>query len=421
MKTEPLEHNIYFVIQPLHLLSRVLGLSPFHIDPNYTFRNKGGSSYCHITQATLLILLLLYGLYNSMLVIVEYSEPVFKASVRVVWAINIFVTHLTSILALLFTVTRNKNHMTNVLSLFSSVDNMLFPKNSKQSAYAQHRSHVMVQLCIMIILFGVACASCAYSYSDGTWLCYIYIASQILSTAINTVMILQYVSIVLMVKQRYQLIKHKLSEAASTDDVSRLRHIYVRGLMSYNDQKLFSIVAYNLKSDEESYNLHKIYHFRLIYSELYDLLHANNKSYEVLILLDVTARLTFIVPAVYLGVMTIQGAIFENGPFQVYFKGVYILSYCAFMVLTLLRLTFCCHKTTEEVHDILVCIQRLLLYPNALGWSTSDLKIFASQMKNSKVEFNICGFFALNLQFFCASMSLILTYLLVLNQFSQGV
>jgi hypothetical protein len=243
-------------------------------------------------------------------------------------------------------------------------------------------------------------------------------ASQAFSTAINTVMMFQYVNIVLMVKQRYQLLKHILSEAAMTDDVRRLRRIYVEGIISYNKPKIVSIITDNLKSDEEYHNLCKIYNLRLIYSELYELLHANNKSHEVLILLYAITKLTFIVPTIYLGVIFIEGAIRENGPFQVYFKGVSILSNCAFMLLTFLWLTLCCHNTTEEVHATFGCIQKLLLYPNELGWSTSDLKSFASQMKNSKVDFNVCGFFTLNLQFFCASVSVIFTYLLVLNQFS---
>jgi hypothetical protein len=119
--------------------------------------------------------------------------------------------------------------------------------------------------------------------------------------------------------------------------------------------------------------------------------------------------------------MFIKVAILENGPFHVYFGGITLLSLFAFLLFTLLWLTLCCQKTIEEVDDIFICIQKQLLYPNALGWSTSELKSFSSQLKNHKVEFNICGFFTLNMQFFCASVSVIFTYILVLNQFSQGV
>jgi hypothetical protein len=172
MKKEPLEHNIYFVIQPLHFVSRMLGLSPFNINPNYTFRNTGGCTFCHIIQATLLILLLMYGLYNSVLNFVNYNLPMFIVNLRVIWIIWVVVTHLTSIPTLLFTVTRNRNHTTNMLSLLSRVDNKLFRNNSKKSAYSQQRSRLIKQLWIMLILFGTYFTSCSYSFFYGTWIWY---------------------------------------------------------------------------------------------------------------------------------------------------------------------------------------------------------------------------------------------------------
>jgi len=91
------------------------------------------------------------------------------------------------------------------------------------------------------------------------------------------------------------------------------------------------------------------------------------------------------------------------------------------MLYTFLWLNLCCQKTTENVDDIFICIQNLLLYPNALDLSTSEMKSVSSQLKNNKAEFNVCGFFTLKLQFLCARVSVIFTYILALNQLSQGV
>ena len=314
--------------------------------------------------------------------------------------------------------------MTIVLCLLSRVDNKLFRNMSKQNAYSQQQSHVIKQLWITLILYGIVFTSCTYFYMDGTWKRNVCAASQALITLINTVMIFQYVNIVLMVKQRYQLLKHTLSETAITDDVSYLRHKYEENVTGCKNRKVFSIETYNLESGKigkESHNLCRIHNFRVICSELCDLLNYHNRSYQVPLLLDVPARLTFTVPTIYQGVMLIKGAILDNGPLLVYFHTVSMFSLCAFMLLTLLWLTFCCQKATEEGGEIFICIRKLLLYPNTLGWSRSDLKSFSSQLKNNKVEFNVCGFFTLNLQFFCASVSVIFTYLLVLNQLGQEV
>jgi hypothetical protein len=278
-----------------------------------------------------------------------------------------------------------------------------------------------MQLWITLILFGIAVTSCIYSYSDGTWIWYVFTVSQVLSDAINTVMMLQYVNFVLMVKQRFQLVKHMLSEAAIRDDGKSSTSIdmeHFRSSRNKSSNNIFPITTFNLKSGINSNNLYTIRDLRLICSELCDVLHANNKSYEVLILLDVITILTFTVPTTYSGVMTIKRAVVENGLFQLYLKGVSNILKSAGLLLIFIWSALCCQKTTEHLNDIFVCIQKLLLYPIALGWSTSELKGFSSQLKNSKFEFNICGFFTLNLQFFCASVSVIFTYIVVLSQYS---
>jgi len=114
----------------------------------------------------------------------------------------VLVSNLTSILALLYTVTRNMNHMTKVLCLLSRVDNKLFRFKSKQSAYSQPRSHVIMQFWFTFMLYLTASASCTYSYYNDMWKCTMYIAPQIVGTAINAVMTFQYVNIVRNVKKR---------------------------------------------------------------------------------------------------------------------------------------------------------------------------------------------------------------------------
>jgi hypothetical protein len=175
--------------------------------------------------------------------------------------------------------------MTNVLCLLSRVDNKLFRNQSKQSAYSQQRSHVKIQLLISFVLFGTVYIPLLCFYSDGAWIDYTYLFAQKFRGAIETVIILLYVNVVLMVKQRYQLVTHFLSEAATTDDVNSSSYIDAEHLRSKTNSKTFPMAVRNLKIDKKSNNLYTIRDLRLICSELCDVLHANNKSYEVLILL----------------------------------------------------------------------------------------------------------------------------------------
>ena len=134
MKKEPLEYNIYFVIQPLHFVSKILGLSPFHIYSNTQCHNGSVCNYSHIILVTVSIILLLYGLYNSVIFLDTLSECILNISVRILWTIYMLVSNLMNILALLLTVTRNRNHMTKVLCFLSRADSKMFRTKSRQSA-----------------------------------------------------------------------------------------------------------------------------------------------------------------------------------------------------------------------------------------------------------------------------------------------
>jgi hypothetical protein len=148
-------------------------------------------------------------------------------------------------------------------------------------------------------------------------------------------------------------------------------------------------------------------------------LHTNSRRYGVLILLDIITTLGVAVATMYLGVVSIYGVIFNNGRLDFFLQGIFFLCSSFFGLLNLFWLTFCCHETTDEVQDTLVCVQKLLLFSNECSWSTADLKRLSSQLKNLKIEFNVCGFFTINLQFFCGTVGILLSYILVMNQLIQ--
>ncbi|KDR19122.1 hypothetical protein L798_07004 [Zootermopsis nevadensis] len=416
MKEEPFEHDVHFVIQPLHFVSKIFGMCPFHIDPKYRYDNERLCNVLHNMLATFMIVMLLFGLYSNMVYATELIDPTFNIIVRVVWVISVVTAYSSSILGLIFSITRNKNHMTAVLASICRVDKKLLHRHNKQNIYTSQRSHVMMQLKVMFILLGIVFSSCAYSFYNGTWTCLMFMISQILSVAINIVNTLQYVNVILIVKQRYQLMKHLLLKEVLSDSCSRNPGPF----KSHNANKLF-LTTDNLKNYKDSSNVCRIRDLRMVHSELYDVIHENNNSYGIVILLEFITVLTYSVFATYFGVITMNDAVFNNGNFEIYFKGITLLSMCAFELLAFFWLTTCCNSTAEEFNATLIHIQKLLLYPYISTWTIVDLKSFSSQLKNVKIEFNICGFFNLNLHFFCASVGGMFTYIIVLSQFNQKV
>jgi hypothetical protein len=116
------------------------------------------------------------------------------------------------------------------------------------------------------------------------------------------------------------------------------------------------MAIYNLEIDIQSNIFYTIRDLRLICSELCEVLHANNRSYKVLILFHVIIIHTRTVCTANSGVMIINSAIVEKGHFNLYLKGVLVLSDCALALLTVLWLTICCQRTTEEIRNTFICI-----------------------------------------------------------------
>jgi hypothetical protein len=274
---------------------------------------------------------------------------------------------------------------------------------------------------IQFILYGSTAAFSALSFYEGAWPYLVFMVSQALTSIINRLEILKYVNIVLIVKRRYQYIKQLLSEATFTDDEFVSRCMNTGHILSQDSEKLFVSARYNVTKQRGPHVVIRIHDLQRIYSDLYDVLHTSSRSYGVLILLEIITVLTNAVPTIYLAVDFIKFGAFNSQSFNTWFKVITFLCSSSFGLLNFLWLTICCHTATDEVQDTLVCIQKLLLYPNGFSWSIADLKRLSSQLKNLKVEFGVCGFFTLNLQFICGTVGLLFSCILVMNQFSKLV
>jgi hypothetical protein len=283
------------------------------------------------------------------------------------------------------------------------------------------RSSIIRQLVAEVILYGSGVTFSVLAFYDGTWMCFVFMASQALTNIINRTEILKYVNIVLIAKRRYQYINQLLSEAAFRDEQFNSKQGYTGCPVTYDTEKLFLPARYNVTKYRDSLTVCRIYDLRIIYSELYDVLHISSRSYGVLILLDIITSLTSAVPTIYLTVVLINSAFSSRESIDIWLKATDFICTASSGLLNILWLAMCCHTTTDEIQETLVCVQKLLLYPNGLSWSTADLKRLSSQLRNLKVEFSVCGFFTLNLQFICGTVGIVMSYILVMNQFNQVI
>ena len=94
---------------------------------------------------------------------------------------------------------------------------------------------------------------------------------------------------------------------------------------------------------------------------------------------------------------------------------IYFVIY-ADMVLFLAWVLLHCHLASDEAHNIIINIQKMIArheYPKTVE---SDLKKFVLQIKGMPMQFTPCGPFTLNLSFLCTTVGVICTYIVILIQ-----
>jgi hypothetical protein len=90
-----------------------------------------------------------------------------------------------------------------------------------------------------------------------------------------------------------------------------------------------------------------------------------------------------------------------------------------FFLGTMVSLTAICEMASCTAKGIAHKLQTLLLQNPLRGDVLEQLKLFAHQMSNDKIEFSAAGFFIINLSLLCTFMASVTTYIIILFQFKS--
>jgi hypothetical protein len=243
--------------------------------------------------------------------------------------------------------------------------------------------------------------------------------SHILCTTVNRVMILQYINIVLSLKQRYKYMNYLLSEPLIETEFMNAKHSNEKGSICRSCKPILLHAAFKLSFNNSIYIINSIHDLRLIYSQLHDTLLLVNRRYGIPVLLYTISTLTYSVPMLYLEIAYLQNIICNYGDSKSYLEGAVLLGLYTPHLVFFLWLITCCHTTSKEASEILIGIHKILVYPQTGHRVCSELRSFCSLLRDVRVEFNICGFFTLNLHVLCWSLSILFTCVLVLVQLNS--
>jgi hypothetical protein len=239
-----------------------------------------------------------------------------------------------------------------------------------------------------------------------------------LCAAITRIMILQYINVVLILKQRYKYMNYLLSEPLIETEFMKAKHSNEQGSICRSCKPILLQAEFKPNFNNSIYIINSIHDLRLIYSQLHDTLRLVNGLYGIPILLYTISTITYFVPIFYLEIFRLQNIFCNYGDSKGHLDGALLLGLYTSQLVFFVWLIACCHITSKEASEILIDIHKLIVYPHTVHKVCSELHSFCSLLRDVRVEFNVCGFFTLNLlvQFLCWSLSIVFTYVLVLVQ-----
>jgi hypothetical protein len=98
------------------------------------------------------------------------------------------------------------------------------------------------------------------------------------------------------------------------------------------------------------------------------------------------------------------------------FQGIIAIMWAVIASVFLFMISVACHETSEEAAMSVSLVHSILLDPCISSDVSKELQLFSTQITHLKIEFSVCGIFAINLPFFYSIIGVICTYVIFFCQ-----
>jgi hypothetical protein len=410
MKNEELKYNVYFETEPLYYLSRFLGLAPFSIR-----KKKSGETEVHFSHSDIILtatlnILLFVGLCFGEYFLASGTDATVPILIRALWFISVSSQYATCIVTLILNITIHRKLFPLILRRIYIIDRMLFNDGTNEKRYKSRRSGTTKQLAIIAFVLIIHCFSSLYSSFHARILYQVSIILRTICIIIFFFISCQYTSLLLVLRARYKHLVSIFSNLLITNgnlcdmDPTKISHSGPSG------------ACFVLYANTRYFEVSQIRELRHIYSQLHEILWLVNRCYGIPILLVITSTIVTFIPTCFRAISLFQNFTVYQHEVKYYMAISLCLFWCVSILFTFAWIISCCHLVIGEVHKLLLYIYKIEIYCNVTQSTIVELRSFIFQIKDIKVEFNICGLFSLNLPFLCATLGVITTYVTVLFQ-----
>jgi hypothetical protein len=398
--------EIMSVMKPLHYLCKVFGLASFYLCKK---RKTTGNIFLQSEVWWPCLWSVIYAVNLCL----EIRDTVLlketPGKIKSIYLLYYLSLHVTNIISLCVCSIFKRRQIPQIVHQIEELGNIFMIKADRNDMYNRIRNFVMfetiLQLSYTVVNISYVCVYIMYKSSILTCL---MPSLESLGCILNSLMILQFVSVIMISRRICKCINHELDICCDmTENSSRYSIIFhTEGVSTFRSLEVKRIVCLR----------DQIRGLRLVYSRLNKVTRLVNAYYGLPILLGISWLFMSVVSVLYTTLYYFIYVSYTDNIFIRYANiSVSVLSFI-FCAILIALLTTACHIMGSETQMTLFHIQKILLHRNLGKQNENELKKFCSQVIHLKLEISACGLFTLNLPFLNSFISKFFAYFIIMFQ-----
>jgi hypothetical protein len=400
--------EIMSVMKPLHYLCKVLGLASFYLCEK---RKTTGNIFLQSEVWWPCLWAVIYAVNLCL----EIRDTVLlnetPGKIKAVYLLYYLSLHVTNIISLCVCSIFKRRQIPKIVHQIEELGNIFMIKVDRNVMYNRMRKFVMfetvLQLFYTVVNISYVCVYIMYNSSTLTCL---MPSLESLGCTFNSLMILQFVSLIMISRHICKCINHELDvccdmiENSSRYSIIRVFHIDGVSIFRSLEVKLFGYLRDHIRG------------LRLVYSRLNRVTRLVNAYYVLPILLGISWSFMSVVSVLY---ATLYYFIYVSYTDNSFIRNANIsvsVSLFILCIILMALLTTACHIMGSETQMTLFHIQKIFLHRDLGKQTENELKKFCSRVIHLKLEISACGLFKLNLPFLNSFTSKFFAYFIIMFQ-----
>jgi len=398
-------------IKPLNYVSTIFGLTSLSpIETKLRGRNNGTSVRLRMFSC-MWIAIYVASSCIALLKDIYYVQPGTPGKITILNVLYTISLYLTSVVSLCLCGVFRRHFISDITDRLEVIINN-FMKAVVEKIVKRTRKTIFL---LEVLILGVSCfVNAVYLYREcdlTLWKCLPPVL-ELLSCTCNSLLIAQFVTVVLILREQYKYINEILVKFA--EDALRLP------LTKFRTGRQWEVLGIEncllpLCPPRNRLSQNQVFNCRLMMAKLVSVSGLTGSYYGFPVLLATFWIFTNIVVVLYSFFFYLSTRYYKDDLTEC----VYILEcgmwcvYCA-MLITMMALS--CHLTSEEANTTMFHVQNILLHPNLGQDMIAELDKFSHQLSNMKNEITASGFFVLNLEFLYGFFGVTLAYFVIMFQ-----